>query len=39
MSTKGNKRGKGKVPGTKRERFQEIADAIVEAVKDFTPHN
>lgn len=28
MSTKGNKRGKGKATGTKRGRFQEIADAI-----------
>lgn len=39
MSTKENKRVKGKVPSTKRGRFQEIADAIVEAVKDFTSQN
>lgn len=39
MNRKGNKRGKGKAPGAKRGRFQEIADAIVEAVEDFTPQN
>jgi len=39
MTTKGNKRGKGTAPGTKRGRFQKIADATVEALKDFTPQN